>query len=381
MEELKKLREEIDEVDNALTDLLVRRMDISDRIAQYKKEQNLPVYDPQRERQKLYEIAQKAGGDMAPATDVFFSVLFDLSRSRQYKVMESHASEKLLIQKALEQTPPLFPDRPLVACQGVEGAYSQLACERIFQACSIMYFSSFEGVFSAVEQGLCRYGILPLENSTAGSVNRIYDLMMKHEFYIVRSSRVKVDHCLLANRGAKKEDIRQIFSHEQAISQCAGYLRGLKDVTVTPCENTAVAAKKVFESGRTDIAALSSRNCADIYGLECLEQSVQDQGSNFTRFICISKTPEIYPGANRTSLMVVVPNKPGALYKVLSRFNALGINLIKLESRPLPDSDFEFMCYFDLETSVYSDSLGRVFDDLANVVTSIKYLGTYSELI
>ncbi|MBQ3403797.1 MAG: prephenate dehydratase, partial [Oscillospiraceae bacterium] len=269
----------------------------------------------------------------------------------------------------------------MVACQGVEGAYSQLACERIFQACSIMYFSSFEGVFAAVEQGLCRYGILPLENSTAGSVNRIYDLMMKHEFYIVRSSRVKVDHCLLANKGAKKSNIKEIFSHEQAISQCAGFLRGMKDVKVTPCENTAMAAKKVFESGRMDMAALSSRNCAEIYGLECLEQSVQDQGSNFTRFICISKTPEIYPGANRTSLMVVVPNKPGALYKVLSRFNALGINLIKLESRPLPNSDFEFMFYFDLETSVYSDSLGRVFDDLSNVVTSIKYLGTYSELV
>ena len=188
--------------------------------------------------------------------------------------------------------------------------------------------------------------MLPLENSTAGSVNAVYDLMTQHNFRIVRSVRIKVDHNLLANPSAKLENIREIYSHEQAISQCAHFLQGLPNVKVIRCENTAVAARMVAESGRDDVAALSSRACRELYGLDCLAASVQDQGNNFTRFICIAKNLEIYPGADRTSLMMVLPHHPGSLYKVLSRFNALGVNMNKLESRPMPDRNFEFMFYF-----------------------------------
>lgn len=379
--ELTDLRTKIDDIDAQIASLFVQRMDVVKEIAQTKAERNLPVYDPQRERQKLAELAQQVGDALAPATDTLFSQIFDLSRSVQHRVTASASPVRDSIRTALEQTPRLLPARPLVACQGAEGAYSQLACERLFPAVSIMYFNSFESVFTAVEQGLCQYGILPLENSTAGSVNRIYDLMMKHDFYIVRSCRVKVDHCLLAKKGTKLSDIREIVSHEQAIAQCQGFLSNLKNVTVTTCENTATASKLVMESDRTDLAALSSRYCAELYNLECLSDSVQDQGSNYTRFICISKKLEIYPGANRTSLMVVLPNRRGSLYRVLSRFNALGINLTKLESRPLANSDFEFMFYFDLDSSVYSDAFMQVFDDLEGAATSVKYLGSYTEVI
>ena len=379
--ELTELRQEIDNIDTKLTDLLVKRMGLSSEIARYKAAHNLPVYDPKREREKLAEMAKQAGDDLANATDALFSLIFDLSRSCQRRMTRGESSIKLKIQEALENTEKVFPTRPLVACQGEEGAYSQQACDRIFPAGSILYFSSFEGVFSAIEHGLCQYGILPLENSTAGSVNRIYDLMMQHEFFIVRSSRVKVDHCLLAPKGVSLKEIKEIYSHEQAIAQCSDFLGTLGDVKVTPCENTAVAAKMVLESGRRDVAALSSRSCAEIYNLDCLQESVQDQGNNYTRFICISRKLEIYPGANRTSLMMVLPNRRGSLYQVLSRFNTLGINLVKLESRPLPNSDFEFMFYFDLETSVYSDQFLRIFDDLDGLVSSMKYLGSYSEVI
>jgi chorismate mutase/prephenate dehydratase len=379
--ELKQLRQEIDKIDGQMTELLAQRMELSARIAHYKVEHKLPVYDPQLERQKRADMAEKAGNALAPATDALFSLLFDLSRSYQNQITAGETSVKAAIRHALEKTDKIFPTRPIVACQGVEGAFSQQACERIFSSPSIMYFDSFEGVFAAIEQGLCRYGVLPLENSTAGSVNRIYDLMMKHNFFIVRSSRVKVDHCLLANKTTKISDIREIYSHEQAISQCTDMLKNFANVRVIPCENTAVAAKMIFESGRTDAAALSSRNCAEIYGLDCLLESVQDQGNNYTRFICISRQLEIYPGANRSSLMLVLPNRQGSLYRALSRFNALGINLLKLESRPLPNSDFEFMFYFDLEMSAQSDVFLRMFDDLGGLSTNIKYLGTYSEVI
>ena len=263
----------------------------------------------------------------------------------------------------------------------MEGAYSEQACEKLFKRPNTFFFSSFEAVFSAIEKGLCRYGVLPLENSTAGSVNAVYDLMMRHNFRIVRSVRIKIDHNLLANPGAKIENIREIYSHEQAISQCAKFLDAMPGVKITACENTAAAAEAVAKSERTDVAAISSYNCVELYGLERLAADIQDRSNNYTRFICISKKLEIYPGADKTSLMLVLPHRPGALYQILGRFYALGMNLIKLESRPLPDREFEFMFYFDLETSVYSDEFIRLVDDLDAICEEFQYLGSYSEVI
>lgn len=379
--DLNDIRKEIDSIDSELVRLITKRMDVVKEVARFKKKNKLPVFDPQRERQKLADITDKVGEELSPVTDAVFSLIFDLSRSAQNRIIAGESPIKDMIRKTIESTDKNFPKRPLVACQGVEGAYSQIACERIFPNGNIMYFSTFDSVFSAVEKGLCQYGILPLENSTAGSVNRIYDLMMEHDCFIVRSVRVKVDHCLLAKKGAKLESIKEIYSHEQAIAQCQSFINTLKGVKVTSCENTAAAAKMVSESERSDVAALSSRSCAQLYGLDCLLSSVQDTASNFTRFICISRKLEIYPGSDRTSLMMVLPNRKGSLYHVLSRFNALGINLIKLESRPLANSDFEFMFYFDIDLSIYSDEFLRIFDDLEGAVNSLKYLGSYSEIV
>jgi chorismate mutase/prephenate dehydratase len=181
--------------------------------------------------------------------------------------------------------------------------------------------------------------------------------------------------------GTKLEDIKEIYSHEQAINQCAQYLQKFNGVKIIPCENTAMAAKYVAQSEDNSVAALSSRPCMKLYGLDCLEESVQDQGNNYTRFICISKNLEIYPGADRTSLMLVLPHTPGSLYKVLSRFYALGINLIKLESRPLPERNFEFMFYFDLDTSVYSPKFIELMGEMQNICEEFSYLGSYSEII
>ena len=379
--DLKELRGKIDRIDDELVHLFAERMDVAGEIAHYKKENRMGVLDSGREREKLRAVTEKAPEELKDYTASLYSLLFELSRSHQNRLLGHGSALREEITNAIEHTEPLFPESASVACQGVEGAYSQLACEKLFRRPNEFYFSSFDAVFSAIEQGFCGYGVIPLENSTAGSVNKVYDLMMRHDFRIVRSVRIKVDHNLLAKPGVKLSDIRDIYSHEQAISQCSAFLQGLKDVTVIRCENTAAAAKMVAESDRSDVAALASRSCVGLYGLECLASSVQDTGNNFTRFICISKKLEIYPGADRTSLMMVLPHEPGSLYKVLSRFYALGINLNKLESRPIPERNFEFMFYFDLETSVYSPRFIQLMGELQDISEEFSYLGSYSEVI
>ena len=380
--ELSDYRKKIDEIDSELVRLFSERMETAASIAAWKRENGKPVLDAARERQKLAEVTEKAPQGMEDYTHVLYSLLFELSRAYQERLTKEESPLTREILDAVKNTEPLFPPAASVACQGVEGAYSQIACEKLFRRPSILYFRSFEGVFSAIESGFCRYGVIPVENSTAGSVDAVYDLMMKHHFTIVRSVRLKIEHNLMANPGVKLSDVREIFSHEQALSQCAGFLSSLgKDVKITPCENTAAAAKAVAESGRTDAAALCSRSCAELYNLECLASGVQDRDNNYTRFLCISKKLEIYPGADRTSLMMVLPHRPGSLYKTLARFYSLGINLLKLESRPLPGREFEFMFYFDLETSVYSQEFAQMLGELPSISEEFSYLGSYTEVV
>ena len=380
--DINELRSQIDLVDKELVELFKKRMNIASDVAEYKHQNGMKVLDTARERALLAKVSELSGNDFEEYTRILYATILDLSRSYQHKKLGTSSEFCSEFNEALKNTPSIFPERALVACQGIEGAYSSIAAEKLFKAPSIMFFSSFEKVFTAIEAGMCRYGVLPIENSTAGSVKQVYDLMISKKFKIVRSVRIKIDHNLLANKGARLSDIKEIFSHEQAINQCSAFLHSLGDnVKITRVENTATAARMVAESGRCDVASLSSRSCASEYGLSVLASAVQDNGNNHTRFICIAKDLEIYPGADRTSLMLVTPHKPGALYKMLSRFNALGINLLKLESRPLPDRDFEFMFYFDIEASVYSDKLPQLIAEFETECDEFTYLGSYLEVI
>jgi len=379
--DLTEIRQEINRVDDELVKLFVERMGLATQVAAYKKEHGLPIFVPAREREILKKVAEQAGPEFGSYARLLYANIMDLSRSYQGKRNGKATGLAEAITLAIENTPKLFPRDPMVACQGVEGAYSQIACEKIFKSPFIMYFKSFEGVFNAIDQGLCQYGILPIENSTAGSVKKVYDLMVEHNFSIVRTFRLKVDHNLLVKPGTKLSDIKTIYSHEQALNQSAGFLASLPGVNAVPVANTAVAAEMVSKSETGDIACLSSRSCAELYGLQCLKSSVQDTGNNHTRFICISKNLEIYPGSDKTSVMMVLPHKPGSLYKLLSRLYVLGINVTKLESRPIPDRDFEFMFYFDLETSIYSKEFIQLMCELDDLCEEFRYLGSYREVV
>jgi chorismate mutase/prephenate dehydratase len=379
--DMKEYRTQIDAADDKLLQSFLDRMETAANIARCKHENNMPIFDSERERKKILSIMEKTPQELQSYVNALYHQLFDLSRNYQEQTLRPVSPLVETIKEAIDHTDKQFPKSPAVACQGIEGAYSQLACEKLFAMPNIMYCASWESVFSAVDSGLCRYGVVPIENSTAGSINMIYDLMMQNHFYIVRSTRLKVNHNLLAKPGTKLNDIREIYSHEQAIIQCAGFLKSLKNVKVTACANTAIAAQTVANSDRNDIAALSSRYCAALYGLDCLSESVQDKGSNFTRFITLSKKLEIYPGSDKTSVKLVVSHKPGSLYRILSRFNALGININKLESRPIPDRDFEFMLYFDLDTPIYSEEFLELINALDLTCEQFEYLGSYLEVI
>ncbi|MEG1757645.1 MAG: chorismate mutase [Oscillospiraceae bacterium] len=377
--EIEQLRDEINEIDDELVGLFERRMDVAVRVAQYKRANNVPVLNRGRERQIIDRVTGEVKEDLAIYTKILYSTLFDLSRSYQTSLLSCNSQLEGQIVQAVESTAKLFPQKAVVACQGIEGAYSQQACDKLFSLPNIMYFSSFDSVFGAVANGLCRYGILPIENSSYGSVNEVYDLMKKHSFFIARSLKLKIDHALLSKHGVKLAEVKEIFSHEQAIGQCKNFLSSLEGVKITPVENTAFAAKLVLESGRSDVAAISSQSCAELYGLSVLRADVANSDSNYTRFICISKELEIYPGANKISIMMSLPHSPGALYMAIAKFSALGLNLCKIESRPIAGTDFEFMFYFDMDASIYSPEVLHLLGDFQKECVGFTFLGSYSE--
>lgn len=379
--DIKDYRDQLDVLDAQLVELFCRRMEICGDVARWKKENGKPIFDRGRERDKLNTVGALSKEEFEPYVRCMFRSLFGYSRSYQHKLTDPPSALAEEINRSRLETPELFPTEATVACQGVEGAYSSLACEKLFRDPEIKFFPTFEDVFKAVDEGTCRYGILPIENSTAGSVKANYDLLVNYQCNIVRSTRLLISHCLLAKPGVKLSDIKVIYSHEQAIGQCSKFLSALTGVEVKACANTAVAAQMVSASDDPSIAAISSRSCAELYGLSILAETIQDTGANRTRFICISKKKEIYPGANRTTLILVLKHKPGALFSVLERCNELGVNLVKLESRPLPERDFEFLFYLDLDIPAASPALYELIALLEAETEELRYLGSYLEVV
>ena len=377
--ELSEIREKINAVDDQLLDLFLQRMDLSEEVAAYKNEHHQPILNKQREREILAKVAEKSG-DRERFSYHLFSTIFELSRSRQAELITAPTKVESLVKTSLASGGEVFPQTGLVACQGVEGANSQVACDRLLPRGNIVYVKSFEAVFSAVESGLCKFGVVPIENSSNGSVRAIYDLIQRKKFSIVRSTRLCIRHELLALPGVKMDDITEIYSHEQAIGQCSKFLNGLNGVRVIPCANTAMAAKMVAESGNRHAAAISSHPCAELSGLECVNDTIQDSENNYTRFICITKDPVIYAGASRISLIISTDNKPGALYDVLSKLAALGINMSKLESCPVSGRNFEFIFFLELEASVQEPGVLPMLEELERSCADFHFLGNYAEV-
>ncbi|MCI8399610.1 MAG: bifunctional chorismate mutase/prephenate dehydratase [Oscillibacter sp.] len=377
--ELSEIRAKIDAVDDQMLALFLERMDLAEEVAAYKNEHKLPILNKERERAVLARVTEQSGARERYAYHLF-STLFELARSRQAELVSSDTKVGAQVRASLEAGRELFPQTGLIACQGVEGGNSQAACDRLFPRGSLMYVKTFEAVASAVESGLCKFGVLPIENSSNGSVRAVYALLQERNLSIVRSTRLCIRHELLALPGVKLEDVTEIYSHEQAIGQCSRFLEGLKGVKVIPCDNTAAAAKLVAESGNRHAAAISSHPCAALYGLECINGQIQNSDNNYTRFVCITKKPVIYAGANRVSLVIAFDNRPGALYEILSKLAALDVNMTKLESCPVVGSDFEFIFFMELEADLRDPSILAMLEEMERTCAQFQFLGNYAEV-
>ena len=377
--QIEDVRKKIDETDDQILELFLQRMDCAGQIAELKRENSAPVLDKTREREILKKVREKAGDKERYANSVYNTIL-SVSRAYQNSILQPKGTVNEVIDAALANRRDVFPQTGMIACPGVEGSFSQMATDRMFPRGNIMYVDSFEAVFDSVKGGLCDFGVVPIENSSNGSVRAVYELLEEKQAYIVRSERLFVRHELLAKPGTRLEDIKTVCSHEQAIGQCSRFLSSLDGVEVERASSTSEAVKRVGESDEKGLAAIGSHVSGELYGLAPVSNDIQNSDNNYTRFICIAREPCIYPGANRISLVLTCKHQPGSLYEVLGKFAALGINLLKLESYPIVGHDFDFMFYFDLEASVREEGIPEMLADLENDTESLVFLGNYAEV-
>lgn len=368
-------RERIDAIDGRIVELFEERMRVAADVAAYKRAKGLAVLDREREARKIESVQQAASDEFKQYMAPLFGFIMEMSRAYQHGLLEDDPASP-----AEPARIGALPAAPRVACQGVAGAYSHAAARALFPEGDVAFCDSWARACDEVCRGTADYAVLPLENSTAGTVNRVYDLLVQRGLFIVSSLSLRIEHALLAKEGCRIDEIREVFSHEQALRQCDGFIASLAgDVRATVCENTATAARTVADDPRRDVAAIASPACADLYGLSVLADAVQDESDNFTRFICVARTPQMTADADRSSFLLVLAHEPGSLHRVLARIAALGANLLKLESRPIPGKRFDFMFYVDV-ASVPSDGM---FDDLVAQVSplceSFSYLGSYRE--
>lgn len=374
--DLLDLRNEIDDIDEQLIPLLKKRMNISKQVAEYKVKRGLPVLNEQREREILDSVKEKCGED-GDAIATVFSATMDASRAIQHNIMNSGEKLRTLIETAADDEDE-FSKKTTVACAGVEGSYADETALILFKNADIKHYRIFEDVFEAVNKGEAPFGIVPVENSTAGSVHEVYDLIIKYRFYVIGSYSLEVNHCLCARKGVKYEDIEEVYSHPQALSQCSEFLKNF-DFTGVNYTNTAAAAKFVSQSERKDIGVICSSDAAKKYDLQILKSRIQNISNNRTRFIVISKKLLIEKNADKISLIFSLPHTTGSLYRILGRFSIAGLNLTKLESRPVGNGEFSYYFYVDLLGNIKDNKTLDLLCALYSELPEFKFLGNYHE--
>ena len=362
---LEGYRREIDVIEGELIGLLERRMDVVRKVADYKRERGLPVLQADREREVLGRAAARLKNKAyADAAVRFMETVMSVSRRSQARLL------------AREET-PARPRAGRVGYPGVAGSFSEQAAADFFgESRERRAYEEFGEVCEALRLGEIDYGVLPIENSSTGGIAQVYDLLGRYGFSIVGERRVRVSQNLAGVAGASLEDVRAVYSHSQGFEQSAGFLAGRREWERVPLCNTAVAAKYVSEEGDPAKAAICSRRAAALYGLSILAPDIQDARENATRFIVIGREPEP-EGADKVSVSFSLDHEAGTLYNTLRHFAERGINLVKIESRPVPDALWHYLFYLDFEGDIQSAGVKAVLEEIAAGARDFRVLGAY----
>ncbi len=375
--DLNAIREEIDKIDDQLVELLEKRSQLACDVARYKKENNMQVFQQGREQFILDRVSNAVSEEMKSSAAIIFQTVMDLSKCRQ---------SYLLTEKRDFKIHKPFSGRPLAATV-TKGSYSAVACEKLFGGkCDVKYVKHFDEVFEAVEKGEVDYGVLPIVNSTAGDVSTTYDLMGKHNFYICKTIDIHISHVLAAKKGTALSDVKTVFSHEMALRQCGEFLTEHGFATAE-ASTTAKGAQLVAKSDEDGLAAICSAQCAEMNGLEILAENISDIKDNYTRFILISNRLEVSEEASVISLSLTLPHTPGSLYRLLTRFSYCGLNLSRIESKPMPsgfadmkDDAFDFIFYLDFEGSIKNEAVVKLLNNLEDEMKYYRFLGNYEKI-
>lgn len=367
--DLDTLRQQINALDDTILQAFTQRMEVAAQIAAYKAENGLPIYQAQREQAVIDRLTGQAPPALSLSTAALFTAMMDISKCRQ--------REQIPVQPPRSLPVTVLP-AGTVGCQGTQGSNSEQAAKQLFPDAVPVFYAEFEDVFRAVERGEIAYGILPVQNSTTGTVARTYELMRQHDFSIVRQTTVRIHHCLAARPGIRLCDLQGVCSHPQALRQCGDFLRrhGFSQIAHS---NTATAAQHVSETA-DPLAAICAPSCAALYGLEILAEDIADCSPNFTRFLCISKDPLLTDDADCISVALSLPHQSGSLFRLLTKFYTFGLDLLRLESRPLANGSFDVIFYLDFAGNVRRDpKVASLLAELSDSLTYCKYLGNYAE--
>ena len=364
--DLTEIRKDIDAIDEQLLELFKQRMELAGGVARYKAENNMVVFQGDREKAIIDKVKANSPEELRKSAAFLFMNIMDISKCAQAQDITPDEPIPHLRRQM---------ERPSVAVQGVEGAYGHAAYNKLFTNGNASFFASFAEVFEAVENGDVDYGILPIENSTAGEVTVNMELLEKHHVYINRTTTVECAHVLAAKKGVKEEDIRILFGHEQAIRQCEHYIENRRGLTVIPYHNNGAAALMVSENPSSELGCICSEECAEMHGLQILHKGIATDPNNATRFICISKNLEVYDSAETIAVSLSIPNIAGSLYRMLTKFAVNGINMSKIQSKPLPvDIRLKFpedhMFYIEFPGNINDSSTRKL---LKNFETDYNY--------
>lgn len=374
--DLQEIRKKLDGIDKEIVSLYEKRMDLCRQVAEFKIGTGKPVYDGEREKQKLEAVKSMVQDeDNRQGAEELFSQLMTISRRLQYRLLAENGKSPDTGFCPVEE---IRTAGARIVYQGVEGAYSHEAAMKYFgQEADLFHVNTWEEAMKAVEGGTADYAVLPIENSSAGAVSDNYDLLIKYHNYIVAEVMLPVSHALLGVPGSSVEQIRTVFSHPQALMQCSKYLNsheGWKQISV---ENTAVAAKKILEEGDVTQAAVASEGAGKRYGLTALETEINYNRDNVTRFIVVAKKPVYWKGAGKISLCFELPHKSGSLYNMLSNFIYNNVNMVMIQSRPIPGRNWEYRFFVDIEGNLADAAVNNALTGIANEAANLRILGNY----